>query len=247
MSDPRRQADPLPECPIRLLRHAGEFFSAFRTLATYPTSSLIAAPLQSLPKAPSTRYTAVTHPESSASPSAHDILNQSAKYILPVYARPPFVLSHGKGSYVWDTEGRQYLDFCAGIAVNALGHADEQFLKVCACSVCARAVPAITTSRQRPNRLCFTAAPTSESTTTVPVRAASTYTALAYVSPRRWLCSRAFAIQKFSRRWETPSVFRCLGSDAPPPSRCRIVCICCKRARPHWLGLLCVCTSRTCG
>jgi acetylornithine aminotransferase len=40
------------------------------------------------------------------------------------------VLSHGKGSYVWDTEGRKYLDFAAGIAVNALGHADEDFVKV---------------------------------------------------------------------------------------------------------------------
>lgn len=51
--------------------------------------------------------------------------------LLPVYARPEFVLSHGKGSYIWDTEGRKYLDFSAGIAVNALGHADEGVLKVC--------------------------------------------------------------------------------------------------------------------
>lgn len=51
--------------------------------------------------------------------------------LLPVYARPNFVLSHGKGLYVWDTEGRKYLDFSAGIAVNALGHADEGVLKVC--------------------------------------------------------------------------------------------------------------------
>lgn len=50
--------------------------------------------------------------------------------LLPVYARPEFVLSHGKGSYLWDTEGRKYLDFSAGIAVNALGHADEGVLRV---------------------------------------------------------------------------------------------------------------------
>ena len=31
---------------------------------------------------------------------------------------------------MWDTDGNKYLDFCAGIAVNALGHADEQFIKV---------------------------------------------------------------------------------------------------------------------
>ena len=51
--------------------------------------------------------------------------------LLSVYARPEFVISHGKGSYVWDTEGRKYLDFSAGIAVNSLGHADEGVLKVC--------------------------------------------------------------------------------------------------------------------
>ena len=53
--------------------------------------------------------------------------------MLPVYDRPEFVLHHGKGSYVWDTDGNKYLDFSAGIAVNALGHADEGVLKVCVC------------------------------------------------------------------------------------------------------------------
>lgn len=48
-----------------------------------------------------------------------------------MYARPPFVLSHGKGPYVWDTDGRKYLDFSAGIAVNALGHADQGVQEVC--------------------------------------------------------------------------------------------------------------------
>lgn len=50
--------------------------------------------------------------------------------LLPVYVRPEFVLSHGKGSYLWDTEGRKFLDFSAGIAVNSLGHADEGVLNV---------------------------------------------------------------------------------------------------------------------
>lgn len=58
------------------------------------------------------------------------MLERANKYILPVYARPPFILSHGKGAYVWDTEGRKYLDFSAGIAVNALGHADEGLVEV---------------------------------------------------------------------------------------------------------------------
>lgn len=90
-------------------------------------------PAATLPTAPCTRYTAISHPEdeSSIRPSVKALLDRSAAYILPVYARPPFVLSRGKGAYVWDTQDRKYLDFSAGIAVNALGHADEGLAKVC--------------------------------------------------------------------------------------------------------------------
>ena len=52
------------------------------------------------------------------------VLADGEKYFVPVYGRPPFVLDHGRGAEVWDTAGRRYLDFVAGIAVNALGHAD---------------------------------------------------------------------------------------------------------------------------
>ncbi|TCD71357.1 acetylornithine aminotransferase [Steccherinum ochraceum] len=87
---------------------------------------------RSLPTSPSTKYTKVTHPEDaqSISASTKQYLDRSDAYVLPVYARPPFVLSHGKGAYVWDTEGRKYLDFSAGIAVNALGHADDGVVEV---------------------------------------------------------------------------------------------------------------------
>jgi acetylornithine aminotransferase len=41
---------------------------------------------------------------------------------MPTYGRLPIALSHGQGCRVWDTEGREYLDALAGIAVNTLGH-----------------------------------------------------------------------------------------------------------------------------
>jgi len=41
---------------------------------------------------------------------------------LQTYKRPPFVLERGEGVWLYDTEGRQYLDGCSGIAVNALGY-----------------------------------------------------------------------------------------------------------------------------
>ncbi|KAI0939576.1 hypothetical protein AcV5_000951 [Taiwanofungus camphoratus] len=104
----------------------------FRFLSTLPEYA--PRPAATLPTAPCTRYTAISHPEdeSSIRPSVKALLDRSAAYILPVYARPPFVLSRGKGAYVWDTQDRKYLDFSAGIAVNALGHADEGLAKVMA-------------------------------------------------------------------------------------------------------------------
>jgi acetylornithine/N-succinyldiaminopimelate aminotransferase len=45
--------------------------------------------------------------------------------LLGVYAQPDLVLARGEGCRVWDEDGREYLDFTAGIAVNALGHASR--------------------------------------------------------------------------------------------------------------------------
>ncbi|KAI0332511.1 acetylornithine and succinylornithine aminotransferase [Cubamyces sp. BRFM 1775] len=100
-----------------------------RCMGTEAPSSRSGLPL---PTAPSKRYTAVTHPEDQASitPAVKELLGRSSAYVLPVYARPPIVLAKGKGAYVWDTQGRQYLDFSAGIAVNALGHGDEGLVEV---------------------------------------------------------------------------------------------------------------------
>ena len=52
------------------------------------------------------------------------------EYVLQNYARYPLVLARGKGCYVYDLEGRRYLDFIAGIGVNALGHAHPRILAV---------------------------------------------------------------------------------------------------------------------
>jgi acetylornithine/N-succinyldiaminopimelate aminotransferase len=52
------------------------------------------------------------------------------EYVLQNYARYPRVLARGKGCHVYDVEGRRYLDFIAGIGVNALGHAHPRITKV---------------------------------------------------------------------------------------------------------------------
>jgi acetylornithine aminotransferase len=45
------------------------------------------------------------------------------------YGTPPLMLVRGKGSRVWDSDGREYVDLLAGIAVNALGHADPRLVE----------------------------------------------------------------------------------------------------------------------
>jgi acetylornithine/N-succinyldiaminopimelate aminotransferase len=57
-------------------------------------------------------------------------LSDAEKFLLPTYKRQPFVLSHGRGCYVYDASGKKYLDFLGGIAVNALGHAHPRIVKV---------------------------------------------------------------------------------------------------------------------
>jgi acetylornithine aminotransferase len=49
-------------------------------------------------------------------------------HVMATYGRLPLALSHGRGCWVWDTEGREYLDGLAGIAVNTLGHAHPKLV-----------------------------------------------------------------------------------------------------------------------
>lgn len=58
------------------------------------------------------------------------IIDLEQTYLLQVYPRPDFVLDRGEGCRVVDTEGREYIDCVAGIAVNALGYGDETLLRV---------------------------------------------------------------------------------------------------------------------
>jgi len=62
-------------------------------------------------------------------PAAQSLIDLGKRYWLPVYRPRDVVLDHGKGARVWDTQGRDYVDFGAGIAVNALGHQDPDLLE----------------------------------------------------------------------------------------------------------------------
>ena len=56
------------------------------------------------------------------------IIDLEHEFLLQVYPRPDFVLERGQGCRVVDTEGREYIDCVAGIAVNALGYGDSDLL-----------------------------------------------------------------------------------------------------------------------
>ena len=61
---------------------------------------------------------------------AQQIMDLEREYLLQNYSRYPLVLDHGDGCYVYDVDGNRYLDFIAGIGVNALGHAHPRIVDV---------------------------------------------------------------------------------------------------------------------
>ena len=56
-----------------------------------------------------------------------EVIQGEKQYLVHTYNRPPVVFERGEGVYLYDTEGNKYLDFMAGIAVNALGHGDAEW------------------------------------------------------------------------------------------------------------------------
>ncbi|KAI8145710.1 pyridoxal phosphate-dependent transferase [Fennellomyces sp. T-0311] len=72
----------------------------------------------------------ITHPDDQITQETIDTVDRYNKYTMTTYGRPNFILSRGKGCYVYDTTDRAYLDFTAGIAVCALGHSDPEVAQV---------------------------------------------------------------------------------------------------------------------
>ena len=57
-----------------------------------------------------------------ATPSMKELIAKTDRYICATYTRSPIVLTRGEGMKVWDSEGKEYLDFVSGIAVLNVGH-----------------------------------------------------------------------------------------------------------------------------
>lgn len=54
--------------------------------------------------------------------------NEFNKYVMNTYKRYPISFEHGEGAYLFDDKGNKYLDFVSGIAVNALGYKNKNFI-----------------------------------------------------------------------------------------------------------------------
>jgi predicted acetylornithine/succinylornithine family transaminase len=61
--------------------------------------------------------------------NAEDVREAFEKFVVPSYSRFDLVLERGDGSYVWDVDGKRYLDLAGGIAVCSLGHAHPEITK----------------------------------------------------------------------------------------------------------------------
>ena len=57
-------------------------------------------------------------------------IKQAEENLLPVYNRFPIVLDHGEGVYLYDTDGKEYLDFAAGFAVCGPGYGNQELNQV---------------------------------------------------------------------------------------------------------------------
>lgn len=64
--------------------------------------------------------------------STQEIIALTQRYVMNTYNRMPVALAKGKGSWAWDADGKKYLDFFSGLAVNNLGHAPAAVVKTIA-------------------------------------------------------------------------------------------------------------------
>jgi acetylornithine/succinyldiaminopimelate/putrescine aminotransferase len=66
---------------------------------------------------------------SSSSAASKIVLKDASRHLMNTYKRSDMIFTHGRGCYVFDQDGKKYLDFLGGIAVNALGYSYPDLVK----------------------------------------------------------------------------------------------------------------------
>ncbi len=98
--------------------------------------NVVAIHLLSIPQ----REASLRNPDPPSDSQTAQLVNDQLPFMVPTYVRPPPMFVKGQGCHLWDIENRRYLDFTAGIAVNALGHCDPEMTKLIAQQVSPRSV-----------------------------------------------------------------------------------------------------------
>ncbi|GAI22556.1 unnamed protein product, partial [marine sediment metagenome] len=57
------------------------------------------------------------------------VVRLDKKYVTHTYSRIPIAMERGEGVRIWDSDGKEYLDFISGIGVNAVGHCHPEIVK----------------------------------------------------------------------------------------------------------------------
>lgn len=73
--------------------------------------------------------TSAVAPAAPETKTLEQVAELERKYLLGTYSRYPVVLAKGKGVFLFDIDGKRYLDFVSGLGVNALGHAHPRIVK----------------------------------------------------------------------------------------------------------------------
>ncbi|KAI1656276.1 putative acetylornithine aminotransferase precursor [Daldinia decipiens] len=105
-------------------------YSTFVTVRRLSSQATAASNISQNGQESISREATLPNPDPSDDSASAALVKNHSKFMLATYARPPPVFVKGEGSYLWDLENRKYLDFTAGIAVNALGHSDPGLAKV---------------------------------------------------------------------------------------------------------------------
>lgn len=96
--------------------------------------------------------------------------NHFDEWMMPVYAPAAFIPVRGAGSRLWDQQGKEYIDFAGGIAVNALGHAHPRLVQALTDQPASSGIPATATPMSRscvwPKCLSMLPSPTGSSSVT---------------------------------------------------------------------------------
>ncbi|KAK4053955.1 acetylornithine aminotransferase [Microbotryomycetes sp. JL221] len=115
----------LVRAALRRLPKSSSSKKACATVVSYPTRQRSLLHSSAVVSKANTDYLDATHSDSSVPQDVQQLIDSFAQVSLATYSRPPFIIVKGDKCTVWDSHGREYLDFSGGIAVNALGHSDK--------------------------------------------------------------------------------------------------------------------------